>query len=46
MGLDEIAALDHGLFAMCLTPTLRVKRTIVQPKESETVEDYRERCRQ
>ena len=29
MGLDEIGAIDHGLFAMCLNPTLRVKRIIV-----------------
>lgn len=45
MGLDEISTLDHAFFTMCLNPTLRVRRTLISPKEKETVAEYRQRCR-
>ena len=45
-GHDEINMWEHFLFSLCLRPSLTVNQCIVKPKEGETVEAYRERCRE
>lgn len=45
MGFDEITILEHAIISFCLRPTLRVSKEVVSPLPEETVDKYRERCR-
>lgn len=31
MGLDEVTTVEHAMFSLCLTPTLRVFKEVVKP---------------
>jgi hypothetical protein len=46
LGFDEIDVLEHAMISFCLKPTLRVSKVVVSPLPEETVENYRERCRE
>ena len=45
MAQDEISPLYLFIIQLCLNPKIIVKKKVVQPSEGETVEQYRERCR-
>lgn len=45
MGMDEVNAFYYTVIALCLNPKLIVKKTLINPLQGETVDEYRERCR-
>lgn len=44
-GDNETTAIENYLLSMCANCILKIKKEIIYPKENETVEEYRERCR-
>jgi hypothetical protein len=46
MGFDEISIIEHAIITLCLNFTLRVFKEVVSPLAAESVEQYRERCRE
>ena len=45
MAQDEINPFYLLMIQLCLNPKIIIKKKVVQPQEGETVEKYRERCR-
>lgn len=45
MGLDEVDTIYHATIILALNYTLRVYKDVITPLPTDTIESYRERCR-